>query len=167
MRNKNTLPRCPIFVVGPSIAYIPLTRGAYALIDAEDAGLVSDRCWHLLGQYAGNHSGGKRSLMHRALCESPKGVYVDHQNRNPLDNRRVNLRQSSPSQNTCNSKIRKDNSSGYKGVRYKRNRGYWAYQIQCHGRTLHGNGFSSAEAAHIARSKVAKELHREFYCAGI
>ncbi|GAH20073.1 unnamed protein product, partial [marine sediment metagenome] len=43
---------------------------------------------------------------------------IDHINRDGLDNRKCNLRPCTNSQNQKNSKLRKDNKSGLRGVRW-------------------------------------------------
>lgn len=42
----------------------------------------------------------------------------DHRNRDPLDNRRENLRIATHSQNQINKKLQKNNSSGCRGITY-------------------------------------------------
>jgi len=58
--------------------------------------------------------GSKRYTLSRLILQPAKNKIVDHINRNPLDNRRVNLRIVNARQNCLNT-IRK-NSSGYIGV---------------------------------------------------
>lgn len=55
-------------------------------------------------------------LHHFIAGNPPKGLVTDHINRNTLDNRDENLRFVTQSQNQFNTKIRKDNTSGIKGV---------------------------------------------------
>lgn len=66
------------------------------------------------------HSGSKRyaHLLHRYIIDAPKGMLVDHINRDIRDNRRGNLRLVNDSQNMRNCKKRqlKTAASKYKGV---------------------------------------------------
>lgn len=64
-------------------------------------------------------------LLHRYLLNPPKGMTIDHINRNPLDNRRCNLRICTQFENNQN---QKHNTSGKVGVSYsKQDKGYVAY----------------------------------------
>lgn len=53
------------------------------------------------------------------LNNTDKKLVIDHINRNPLDNRKINLRITSHSVNSINAKPRKENKSGIRGV-YRR-----------------------------------------------
>lgn len=55
---------------------------------------------------------------------------LDHINRNPFDNRIVNLREISRSCNIRNSGNRKDNTSGVKGVYFDTGKNKWASYIR-------------------------------------
>jgi hypothetical protein len=55
--------------------------------------------------------------MHREIAEAPPDLYVDHIDRNKLDNRRVNLRIATALQSAHNTGKRKNGkSSKYLGV---------------------------------------------------
>lgn len=104
-------------------------------------------------------------LLHGWLPEE-----VDHIDGDKLNNSAVNLRASSKSQNQHNSRMRKDNSSGVKGVHWDSKNNLWVATVRCAG-VRHGCGtykskFDAACAVFSARNR----LHGEFVnhgCAGI
>lgn len=65
----------------------------------------------------------------------PEGRVIDHKNGIINDNRIDNLRLCTRTQNNHNAKIRKDNKTGYKGIKKKANGSYCA-RIQCNGKRL-------------------------------
>lgn len=79
------------------VARIPLYRGgkvaAYAIVDAADAQRISETRWRLSSRGYAVH-GHDAEGMHRIVLElqAGDGKTVDHENDDPLDNRRSNLR---------------------------------------------------------------------------
>lgn len=65
--------------------------------------------------------------MHKQLLKTE--ALVDHRNGDGLDNQRHNLRPATNQENFCNSKLRKDSTSGYKGVAWKKVRRKWSAKI--------------------------------------
>src|SRR4030066_2184242 len=109
---------------------IKLTRGKVAIVDDEDYEWINQWKWHCNGQgYAERHCDipGKRTMikMHRLILNTPNGMETDHINHNRLDNRKSNLRVRTRSQNAINTPIRSSNTSGKKGVDWKKNVGKW------------------------------------------
>jgi hypothetical protein len=110
-----------------SYVFIQLTQGRYAKIDAEDEDKVSRTSWHTKhysnGYYAYSTINGKSvQLAHLILNIYPKRnnkFVIDHINRDPLDNRKENLRIISYSQNTINSGW-VNNRSGIIGVSHNK-----------------------------------------------
>ena len=64
--------------------------------------------------------------------KDPEHLDVDHANRNSTDNKAVNLRLATVNQNQRNKKIQKNNTSGYKGVCWDKNRQKWKTHIPVH-----------------------------------
>jgi hypothetical protein len=151
-------------------AFVPLTRGFEALIDAADAPLISRWSWHVIlsrkTQYAvlTLRDKGERIAfsMHRLLISAPRGVYVDHINGNGLDNRRSNLRLCSNVQNSYNAGLRKDNTSGFKGVAFHKTSGKWQAFIKVDGRRLCLGTFIDKDDARQAYQQASSNFHGEF-----
>jgi hypothetical protein len=85
--------------------------------------------------------------------------YIDHINGDKGDNRIVNLREASHTQNLWNVPTYKSNTSGIKGV-HKRGR-KWAAQINAGRRIFLGKFDTKAEAA-AALIAARKKLHGNF-----
>lgn len=86
---------------------------------------------------------------------------VDHKNHIRHDNRWVNLRIATYTENNQNSKLPSNNSTGFKGVS-KRN-GYFRATIRNKGKQEHIGVYKTPELAYIEYCKRAKEIFGEFY----
>ena len=78
--------------------------------------------------------GDKRLRAHRVIWKMfngaiPEGKEIDHINRVRDDNRIENLRLVDRTHNNLNTKLRVDNTSGYKGVCFDKRRGLWYTQF--------------------------------------
>ena len=130
-------------------------RGTVVLLDDEDLELVSKHSWFFTPQgYActkiRREDGSRRTIgMHRLILGDPKTAATDHINRNKLDNRRVNLRACSDSQNNRNRPAVSGKVSAYRGVSFKR--GKWQVVIRVNGKLKwFGYHKTELEAAAIA-----------------
>ena len=99
-------------------------------------------------------------FMHRLILNPPKNYQSDHINGVKLDNRRNNLRAATPSQNQHNSRLRKDNTSGYKGIvkHYER----WQAVICINKKDISLGVFNTKEEAAVAYNIGAKKYFGEF-----
>ena len=105
--------------------------------------------------------------MHRLIMGlTDPSVHVDHRNGVKLDNQRNNLRAATLIENLRNRPAQKNNSSGYKGVRYHADTGKWEACIGYNGVKFYLGTFDSAEAAHASYCAKAHELHGEFANTG-
>ena len=143
---------------------IKLTKGKVALVDDEDFEYLNQWKWQCSKGYATRHvrKNNKHTYprMHRILLNVPDGMLTDHINHNKLDNRKCNLRICSNSQNIANSRRRKDNNSGYKGVYFDRKK--WRASIRCNGVLIHLGMFDDKESAFRSYVNKARELFGEF-----
>ncbi len=91
---------------------------------------------------------------------------VDHRDMNGSNNRWLNLRMATKSQNMANRGTQTNTSSGLKGAyRYKAGERYgkpWQAGIQVDGKKLHLGHFATAEEAHAAYCVAAKKYFGEF-----
>lgn len=88
---------------------------------------------------------------------------IDHRNRNSTDNRVVNLRWCSSSENKLNTKIRSDNTSGIKGVLFDKARNKWKGSIKFDGK-VYSKRFNTKEEAIEYRNKLVEEFYDDkFY----
>jgi hypothetical protein len=92
----------------------------------------------------------------------PDDCYVDHINRNKLDNRRENLRIASKGENAINSKVPSNNTSGFKGVTWDKSKGKWQAQIMYQQKYIHIGRYTNLADAVEARRIKAVELFGEF-----
>lgn len=162
----------------PTIRFIPLTKGQYAIVDATDYEWLNQWRWqarwnsHTKSYYASRNvkilgtSKTQRISMHRLILglEDGNPLQGDHINTGQtLDNRRSNLRIATSGQNRCNSRRPVTNTSGYKGVILSVYKNSYIAQIQINGKHIKLGERSTAKAAHDELYvPAALKLHGKF-----
>lgn len=144
---------------------IPLTQGKFALVDDADFGELTKFKWAYC-RYAYRreyrNGKGKTLYMHRVILNTPEGMDTDHINRDKLDNRRANLRICTHSQNEANTDLRRNNTSGFKGVSFHRQTKKWEAKIMCNRQKVHLGLFNNIVLAALAYNAAAKKYHGGF-----
>jgi HNH endonuclease len=159
------------------VAYVTLTRGYEAVIDADDVALVQGADWCALCRtragrvvkvyaYRGQKVPGTKKvkgiLMHRFLLKAPAGIEVDHIDGNGLNNQRKNLRLATRFENQQNCPKPVTNTSGAKGASMHKATGKWVANIRAHGKQHHLGLFNCRTAAAVAYAVASTKLHGEF-----
>lgn len=107
------------------------------------------------------HVDGVSLAAHRIAWAMMTGKWpvmdIDHRRGGGDNNRWRNLREATESQNLAISKLRKDNTSGFKGVRPTKSGRYEAY-IWFEGKSQHLGTYSTPKRAHAAYMRRAREL---------
>lgn len=157
----------PIRIEG-DIAYVPLTKGKEAIIDAEDAEIVGQHNWRCDGwgyvMTTVRTANGKKTTrsLHRLIMNPPEGMEIDHIHGNKLDNRKAQLRIATRVENSYNRGAHVNNTSGKKGVSWHMRDKKWVAKIRHEGKAIHLGYFTTPELAHQAYCKASAELHKEF-----
>lgn len=169
---KNTSESAPIVTL-PIGTYreIPLTRGKVAIVDPEDYEWLSQWKWcafksrsvYYAVRTIGRHSSPRMIMMHHLILPRKEGFLTDHINGNGVDNRRVNLRYCTRSQNQYNQRQQvRDKSSMFKGVYFCKERGTWAAQIVIKNRRILIGRFASEHNAAVAYDLAAIKYFGEY-----
>lgn len=156
------------------IRLIPLTQGKVAVVDAADYDRLSQYKWYAnkktSGYYAATRKNSKVLYMHREImkytlnpepCTLNPNLFIDHIDRNPLNNRRSNLRFCTPRQNCFNQRP-KLGTSKYKGVCWHKKQKAWAAIIEMNGKATHLGFFRSESDAAKAYDAMAKKIFGQY-----
>lgn len=160
-RDTNREPRPAI--IENDIAKIPLgikAKNGYAIVDKEFAYLDKYK-WHFSKRNAVTRDRGDK-LHHEILGKPPEGMVIDHINRDTRDNRKANLRLVTQVENARNISPQKNNTSGYRGVWYRKDLRKWQADIKVNYQKLYLGIYKTREEAAIAYNKAAIEYFGEY-----
>jgi hypothetical protein len=147
------------------LVQIPLTKGKFATIDAEDyVRVVSCGKWYYSRGYAITRQrvDGKQVtvFLHRFIMNAQKGEILDHKDGDGLNNTRQNLRFCTHDENMRNRKLSKSNTTGFKGVVF--NGSSFIAQMRHNKETIYLGSYGSPIDAAKAYNKAALERQGEF-----
>lgn len=142
---------------------IPLTDGFTALVDDEDFEALSKFTWHvhrhgrMYYPQTTIYKGGKKTIrMHRMVVGCNSKILIDHKDGNGMNNTRENLRVATSTQNNRNARLRKDSTTGFKGVHFKKASRKFQAHIRVDGERIYLGCFLTPEEAHAAYCKAAQ-----------
>ena len=136
--------------------------------DKEDYDKIKDYCWYIdkygyVTTLENINGKNKRLKMHRVIMNvKNSNIDIDHKNGSSTknDNRKLNLRIATRSQNGMNKEKMKTNTSGVVGVGWHKRRGMWRAYIKIKGKQLHLGYFSDFYQA----VKCRKEAEEKYFC---
>jgi hypothetical protein len=157
---------------------LPIARLKELLVYDPESGVFTRRTG-VKGAAAGSVAGSKRKNGYVCLCVDyvdylahrlawfymtgswPK-QYIDHANGNPSDNRWSNLREATQTQQNANTRKRKDNTSGVKGVKWHSKCHKWNANICVNGVQKSLGLFDDIDSAARAYASAAKSAFGDF-----
>jgi len=156
---------------GIKMKHIALTQGKIAIVDDADYDELAQYKWyawqHCGTYYAVRNTGRKpfqdAEKMHRRIMKAKKGQELDHINHCGLDNRRINLRFCTRSQNMANIRTGRG-SSKYKGVSWDKRNKNWRARIGFNYKQISIGSYKNEVEAAKAYDEQAKILFGEFAC---
>lgn len=145
---------------------IKLYSGEFVYVDREDYEYLSQFQWYLFKSekwtYAVRSQGDKTIFMHREIMGiiDPK-VYVDHRDRNGLNNRKKNLRVGDNRQNQYNVVKKKNSTQKYKCIRETENHKF-EVRMRLPDKTRFCKRCDTEEEAVGLYNELALKYHGEF-----
>lgn len=163
----------------PGVKAIPLTKGQYTLVDAQDYDFLMQWQWNASNGEKGSQfyatravyiplpGGGRKKAalrMHNLIMPPPEGMEIDHINGDTLDNRRCNLRVCIHAHNMRNLPKPRDGrtSSPYKGVSLHKQSGRWQAMIKVNYRQKWLGNYDDPKEAAAAYNRAALEHFGEY-----
>lgn len=136
-------------------------------IDLEDYDKIKDYYWTINSNgyiHAWNSKTKSWLLLHRIIMNCPEDNVVDHIGGQDTirDNRKINLRLATLSQNQMNSKLNKNNTSGCTGVTFEKRSQKWISQIQYNNKRYYLGSYENKDDAIKARKEGEKLYFKQY-----
>lgn len=121
---------------------------------------IKDFCWYQDpdGYILTCIGKNKNIRMHRYLLNAKEEFDVDHKSGETWDNRRINLRICTRTNNNMNRTLQKNNTSGVTGVKFHKPTNKWQVGIQLNNKQIYLGLFESFDEA-VAVRKQAEEIY--------
>lgn len=139
---------------------------AKSIIDIDDIEKIKNYKWGLdsKGYVKRNNESSKTIKLHNYIMgyDCDDNYYYDHIDRNPLNNRKSNLRVCTKQQNTWNRSISSRNTTGTPGLYFKKSRNKWTVTFRINGKSIQIGSFKTKEEAISARKEAELKYYGEF-----
>ncbi len=158
--NEDAFLAQPVTFNEDHIAVIKTSKDEHILVDVDDWYTLMRHSWYVseVGNAAASVN-GCTTTMHHFLMPLNGSPAIDHINRNPLDNRKTNLRRASCSLNAHNRTKKPGSTSMYYGVCFSQNK--FCVQIGKDYVKYTGGCYESEIVAAWVFDCIAKELYKD------
>lgn len=131
--------------------------------DLEDFDKIKDYTWSFSNDYL-RDTKNRSIAMHQIILPTSDGFIAEHIHGGTTknDNRKSNLRIATQGQNLMNTRLRKDNTSGAKGVRWRKDTGKWTANIWVDKKCISLGCYDNFEDAVMARKSAEVKYFGEF-----
>lgn len=141
-------------------------QGDIFYFDLEDYDKIKYYCWSTSSYgYIRTSVDGHNLFLHRLVTGANEldsyEYVVDHISHQINDNRKINLRIVSQSENARNQSLKKNNTSGKSGVWWDKRDCVWCVQIKINGQAISGGSFIHKEAAIQKRYELEEKYFGE------
>jgi hypothetical protein len=131
--------------------------------DKENFELISKYYWNINKDgYIYTRDNGYIIFMHRLVMNAQNNEQIDHVKHELYDNRKNELRIVTQSQNNMNYEIRKDNTSGYRGIYWNKKFSKWHVQISKNKNRYHLGYYDDIIQAIQIRDQFEEKLFGEY-----
>ncbi len=133
-------------------------------VDTKNIKDIEDYKWYLRpdGYVATNNYHGMYMYLHCLICNKNSKYYVDHKDRNKLNNTEENLREANGSKNQMNKGISRKNTSGKVGVHWAKEQGSWCAMIGLNGKIINLGYFSDFNSAVKCRVNAEHNYFKDY-----
>ena len=141
--------------------------GDMFFVDLDDIDLLSHYTWCIKNKDKCDYrlvslTDGKMKFLHRVVMKvDDDTIVVDHINHKQYDNKKCNLRPCSAKENSYNTSLSKNNTSGVNGVSLTKDGKYRAY-INYNDKQIHLGYYNTLDEAKNARKIASIKLYGEF-----
>ena len=139
-------------------------KGEEFWFDLEDFNLIERYCWYKHHDYFVAKINGKEIGLHKLVMNDLENQCdIDHiKTENKFDNRKLNLRNATRHQNSCNQKLSTNNSSGVTGVRWHNRDKVWEAWIKINYENKYLGRYLNFEDAVMARKTAEERYYGEY-----
>ena len=138
--------------------------------DLEDYDLIKDYCWYkdkdgyFATNYYDNAKKKKRLSLHRLIMNFVNSTDIDHIRGKETrhDNRKLNLRAATRSQNNMNKGLQSNNTSGITGISWFSKTNQWRVYITVNKKFIHIGLFDNFDDAVKARKEAEEKYFGEY-----
>ena len=133
-------------------------------VDLDDYELVKEHCWSEILHTGSNYSSLRAKINNKSVKMTKLlGLeYYDHADRNPLNNRRYNLRPATAMDNARNKSTQHNNKSGVSGVFLPKDGNKWIAYIAINKKRKHLGSFADKNDAIKARLEAELKYFGDF-----